>query len=169
MFQKWKNFFLSIRILQYYLLLKSQHFPLVYLDKVERVSPFRANIIVRVYQVRHYKYDFGSIYNLYGADCYVKNWFKWYTENNGELFSLNHSKNCIRHWLYPDEYIDFNTEFIDIYLRGKLLSPNTVSSKLTKMAHKINYFQFICSLFFFNYLYIFYCYNYFIMIIFKWL
>jgi len=89
------------------------------LEKVERVSPFRANIIVRVYQVRHYKYDFGSIYNLYGADCYVRNWFKWYTENNGELFPLNRLENCIRHWLYPDEYINFNTEFIDIYFRGK--------------------------------------------------
>ena len=111
----------EMRILDPYELVKvvEEELRKCYVAEIEPASPLRANIIVRVYQKRHYKYDWGEFYNLYGADCYVRSWFRWVTESNGNLYPLNRKENRIKYWLYPDEYIIFDTDFIDIYFKGK--------------------------------------------------
>ena len=112
----------EMRILDPYELVKvvEEELRKCYVAEIEPASPLMANIIVRVYQKRHYKYDWGEIYNLYGADCYVRHWFRWCTErSDGKLYPLDRSKNQVKYWLYSDECIVFDTEFIDIYFRGK--------------------------------------------------
>ena len=111
----------EMRILDPYELVKvvEKELRKCYVAEIEPASPIRANIIVRVYQKRHYKYDWGEIYNLYGADCYARKWFRWYTECDGKLYPLKRKENPIKFWLFSDEYIIFDTDFIDIYFRGK--------------------------------------------------
>ena len=86
-------------------------------SKVERVSPTDANCIIRVFQKLHHAYEFDQIFNMYGADCFVKSGGYWISECDSGTFHLDYSKYLIGQWLYQDEKITFNTEFVDFYIK----------------------------------------------------
>ena len=86
-------------------------------SKVERVSPTDANCIIRVFQKLHHAYEFDQIFNMYGADCFVKSCIDWISECNGDAFPLDYSKCLIGQWLYQDEKITFDAEFVDFYVK----------------------------------------------------
>ena len=84
---------------------------------VEKVSPSDANCIIRVFQKLHYEYEFDLIFNMYGADCFVKGSTGWISECNGDTFPINYSKCLIGQWLYQDEKVTFDADFVDIYVK----------------------------------------------------
>ena len=86
-------------------------------SKVERVSPNNANCIIRVFQKLHHEYDFNQIFNIYGARCFVKNGHDWISECALGTFPLDYSKCLITQWLYQDEKITFDAEFVDFYVK----------------------------------------------------
>lgn len=99
-------------------------------SKVERVAPSDANCIIRVFQKLHYEYDRELIFNIYGADCFVREYFAfgdrffsreesdWLTTDlNDETFSINFSKCSISEWLCQDEKVIIEADFFDIYVR----------------------------------------------------
>jgi len=89
-------------------------------SKIERVEPNKANCIVRVFQKLHYHYDTDLTYNVYGASCYtLSHTGQWVTRPSGEIrdFKINYSKYIIRHWLCQDEYVDFDLDFFDCYVK----------------------------------------------------
>ncbi|MBR6689521.1 MAG: hypothetical protein IKL68_05860 [Clostridia bacterium] len=87
--------------------------------KVERVAPANANCIVRVFRKLHHDYDSSMIFNLYGADVFARHGSKWTSESEGtgREFYLDYTKCLVGQWLYQDEEIIFDTEFVDFYLR----------------------------------------------------
>ena len=88
-------------------------------SKVERVSPTDANCIVRVFQKLHLKHEFDTVFNMYGADVFVKNGTKWTTrcECYEECFTLDYAKCLVGQCLYPDEKVVFDAEFVDFYVK----------------------------------------------------
>lgn len=86
-------------------------------SKVERVSPAYANCIVRVFQKLHYKYEFDTVFNMYGAEVFVKNGTNWTAEWYGERFTLDYAKCLVGQWLYQDEKVVFDAEFVDFYVK----------------------------------------------------
>ena len=86
-------------------------------SKVERVSPKDANCIVRVFQKLHHEYDSRTIFNMYGADVFVKNITKWTSEYCGECYTLDYAECSILQSLEQDEDVKFNAEFVDFYLK----------------------------------------------------
>lgn len=86
-------------------------------SKVERVSPRNANCIIRVFQKLHHEYEFGIVFNLYGANCFIKSGTSWISECEGNTFQLDYNEYLVSQWLYQDEKITFETEFIDIYVK----------------------------------------------------
>lgn len=87
-------------------------------DSVERVAPANANCIIRIFQKLHYNYDSSMMFNLYGADVFVRNGNKWISnsEDNGSIFYLDYSKCLVGQWIYQDEQVIFDTDFVDIYV-----------------------------------------------------
>ena len=86
-------------------------------SKVERVSPGTANCIIRVFQKLHYKYEFGWIFNMYGTYCFVKDGVNWISESCGYTFHLNYSQCMVGQWIYQDERVDFDADFVDFYVK----------------------------------------------------
>lgn len=89
-------------------------------SKIKVVKPYKANCIIRVYQKLHYTYEFGGetdTYNLYGAHCYTLNNRKWITSAFQDDSEINYSKCIIKHWLFQDEYIDLDCDFVDYYVK----------------------------------------------------
>lgn len=88
-------------------------------SKVERVSPSKANCIIRVFQKLHQKHEYDVIFNLYGANCFVKNGNAWISEgeSRGNTFQLNYTENLIDQWLYQDEKVTIRTDFMDVYVK----------------------------------------------------
>lgn len=86
-------------------------------SKIERVSPAKANCIVRAYQKLHYEYEFDQIFNMYGAECFVKDNVGWISEVNDSTFHLDYSHCKIGQWLYQDEKVIFDTDFVDFYIK----------------------------------------------------
>lgn len=86
---------------------------------VERTAPANANCIVRVFRKLHHDYDSSMIFNLYGADVFARHGSKWTSESEGtgREFYLDYTKCLVGQWLYQDEEIIFDTEFVDFYLR----------------------------------------------------
>lgn len=85
---------------------------------VERVSPKQSNCIIRAYKTKHYKYDDVLTYNIYGGYCYVRNGLFFTTiDTQGDTYSIDYTRCRTRRWLCQDEYIDFNHEFVDFYVR----------------------------------------------------
>lgn len=99
--------------------IKEQIFKKIYdagFEKIEIVSPNKANCLIRIFQKLHYKYDY-SIYNVYGVSCYVLKKGKWILESDGTEFSLDYSKEKIKHWICQDDYIVFDMDFVDLYVK----------------------------------------------------
>lgn len=88
-------------------------------SKVEKVSPDNANCIIRVFQKLHHEHEFGVVFNLYGADCFVKSGNAWISEceSRGNTFRLNYTEHLIDQWLYQDEKVTFKTDFMDVYVK----------------------------------------------------
>lgn len=85
-------------------------------SNIERIKPNKANCIIRVFQKLHYHYDNDLTYNVYGYTCYtLNNAGEWVTSK--AHFKIDYSNHIIRHWLCQDEYIDFNLDFFDIYVK----------------------------------------------------
>lgn len=90
--------------------------------KIERVAPNQANCIIRVFQKLHYPYPMWpgreDIYNVYGAACFTLRSGKWISTGfNTEGHEINYSEWKIRHWLCQDEYIEFDFDFFDCYVK----------------------------------------------------
>lgn len=85
-------------------------------SKIERVHPLKANCVIRLYQKLHYVYEDDYIYNLYGAICFTKKSGIWIHSSSSD-FELNHSIYLLRHWIFQDEYIDFDCDFFDCYVK----------------------------------------------------
>lgn len=84
---------------------------------VERVSPSDANCIIHVFKKLHYPYE-DEIHNICGYDCFTKKINRWIsTSDMGDDFELDFSKCVSRHWLYQDEYIDYDCDFFDVYVK----------------------------------------------------
>jgi len=85
---------------------------------IQVVSPRKANCIIRLYQKLHYHYEGSMVYNLYGAECYTLEHFKWVTKEIGKgNREINYSKHLITHIIKEDESINFDCEFFDCYVR----------------------------------------------------
>ena len=85
-------------------------------SSIERVEPNKANCIIRVFQKSHYHYDTDLTYNVYGYSCYtLSNTGQWVTSLAD--FKIDYSKHILRHWLCQDEYIDFDLDFFDCYVK----------------------------------------------------
>lgn len=85
-------------------------------SSIEQVEPNKANCIVRVFQKLHYHYDTDLTYNVYGASCYtLSHTGQWITSLAD--FKIDYSKHILRHWLCQDEYIDFDLDFFDCYVK----------------------------------------------------
>lgn len=85
--------------------------------KVERVAPIAANCIIRVYQKLHYEYEYGMIFNMYGTFCFVKDGVNWISESSGRTFYLDYSQCIVGQWIYQDERVDFDADFVDFYVK----------------------------------------------------
>lgn len=88
-------------------------------SSIERVGPNNANCIIRVFQKSHYHYDDVLTYNIYGAACFTQKSGQWVTSSFGgsQDFKINFSQYIVRHWLHQDEYIDFDLDFFDCYVK----------------------------------------------------
>lgn len=88
-------------------------------SKVEKVSPDNANCIIRVFQKLHQEHEFDVVFNLYGADCFVRSANAWISEceSHDNTFQLNYTKHLIDQWLYQDEKVTFETDFMDVYVK----------------------------------------------------
>ncbi len=87
---------------------------------INLVMPWRANLIVRLFYKRHYPYDCLEMHNLYGYLCYTRSGLSWVTDSNrGNLVLFDPSKCVHRCWFYQDEYVDYDCNFIDFYLKIK--------------------------------------------------
>lgn len=86
-------------------------------SKVERVSPSAANCIIRVYQKTHYEYLYGWFFNMYGTFCFVKDGVNWISESLGNTFHLDYSQCIVGQWIFQDERVSFDTDFIDFYVK----------------------------------------------------
>lgn len=88
-------------------------------SKIKFVNPLFANCVVRVFVLKHCKIDDDLVYNIYGAQCFTRKNCRWISFTKGGGFELNPSNCVVRHWLFQDEYIDFEMEFFDTYARVK--------------------------------------------------
>ena len=86
-------------------------------SKIERVSPTNANCIVRVFQKLHHVYDSYTIFNMYGADVFVKNMTIWTSKYRGERFTLDYAKCSILQCLEQDVDVKFDADFVDFYIK----------------------------------------------------
>lgn len=83
-------------------------------------TKYKANVILRVYSKRHQPYDCKEIHNLYGHYCFVRHWFSWITTSpRGDTMHRNPKKASLRVWFYQDEYVDYDCDFVDFYLKIK--------------------------------------------------
>lgn len=81
---------------------------------------YKANVILRIYSKKHQPYDCKEIHNLYGHYCFVRHGFSWITTSpRGDAFRRNAKRAPIRIWFYQDEYVDYDCDFTDIYLKIK--------------------------------------------------
>lgn len=85
--------------------------------KVERCSPQNANCIIRTFQARHQIYDFDCCYNLYGADCFVKERGWWKTATHLDTYPITFDKYKIQLNFLQDESLSINTDFVDYYVK----------------------------------------------------
>lgn len=85
-------------------------------SKIEYASPLNANCVIRVFQKKHYHYD-GMTYNVYGAQCFTKKDNQWTTKNSSGETKINFSKCKFIHWICQYDYIDFDFDFFDCYVR----------------------------------------------------
>lgn len=86
-------------------------------SKVEKCSISNANCIIRVYWVLHQKYDWGSYFNIYGANCYTQTSCVWKTSDGIHNIPINYNQHEIRLNLCPDERLTVRAEFIDYYVK----------------------------------------------------
>lgn len=105
-------------------------------------TPRKANVILRIVSKKHQPYDGKEIHNLYGNYCFVRYGFSWIitcphgeirktkvdspipfswltTSPCGNTFYRNAEKASIRIWFYQDEYVEYDCDFVDIYLKIK--------------------------------------------------
>ena len=88
-------------------------------SNIEKVEPNKANCIVRIFKKLHYHYDNDLTYNIYGYTCFTLKAGSWVTHSLGAFqdFKIDYSKHILRHWLCQDEYIDFDLDFFDCYVK----------------------------------------------------
>lgn len=84
---------------------------------IERCAPSKSNCIIRVYQKLHYEYDWGIVFNFYGARCYTKFCGKWVTSDGIDIYPIRYDKHAFRMILGPDETPTIDTNFADYYVK----------------------------------------------------
>lgn len=84
---------------------------------IQRCSPLEANCIIRVYQDLHHEYEWGLVFNIYGAICYTKTGGIWETSDDFDTYRIEHDKYQFRMQLLPDEGLRVNADFVDCYVK----------------------------------------------------
>lgn len=83
-------------------------------------SPRKANVILRIYSKKDYRYDNNHIHNLYGHYCFVRHGLSWITTTpRGDIIHRDAQRAPLRVWFFQDEYRDYNCDFTDFYLKIK--------------------------------------------------
>ncbi len=87
-------------------------------DEINHVKPSSANCIIRVFMKKDYIYECSEKHNIYGFACFIKNKGKWvsYSES-GSTYEIDFSKFIFRFWFFQDEYVDYDCDFMDCYLK----------------------------------------------------
>ena len=84
---------------------------------IERCAPANSNCIIRVYQRLHYEYDWGIIFNFYGARCYTNLCGIWTISDGIDTFPIRYDKHAFSMILGPDESPTIDTDFSDYYVK----------------------------------------------------
>lgn len=85
--------------------------------EIKRCKPSEANCIIRVFQKLHYSYDYEMCFNVYGAGCFTRMKEKWITHTGMNAYTLRYDQYIIRHILFQDESVYFDTDFLDCYVQ----------------------------------------------------
>lgn len=85
-------------------------------SKVERVEPKNANCIIRIFNNRKVEFGRDVMTNIYGFNCFVKEGGKWISESCNK-FEINFEKYEVGYWLCPDEYVTYDCDFVDFYVK----------------------------------------------------
>lgn len=82
--------------------------------EIIQVAPKNANCIIRVFSRFNLEHEINEMYSIYGYNCYTKSKGIWIT---GKDFEISFSK-CKRIcWIFQDEYVDFDCDFVDFYVK----------------------------------------------------
>ena len=83
---------------------------------INRVNPFFANTIIRVY--RHENMKIGEdIHWIWGSKIYFKTMFNGYVDSDN--YELNFEEFILTKYLFQDESVILRPDFVDIYLKIK--------------------------------------------------
>ena len=80
--------------------------------RVDRVAPWKANAVIRVYR-EEFKHD-DCIHWIYGADIYLKNFGVYF---NSERVMIDHRVYRVRWMFWPDDMPISTPDFVDYYVR----------------------------------------------------
>ena len=81
--------------------------------RVERVAPWRANAVIRVYRDEGWTHD-ESVHWIYGTDIYLKNFGAYI---NVQRMMIDHKEYRVRWMFYPDDMPITTPDFVDYYVR----------------------------------------------------
>lgn len=81
--------------------------------RVDRVAPWKANAVIRVYREEEFKHD-DCIHWIYGADIYLKNFGVYF---NSERVMIDHRVYKVRWMFWPDDMPISTPDFVDYYVR----------------------------------------------------
>lgn len=81
--------------------------------RVDRVTPWKANAVIRAYREEEFKHD-DCIHWTYGADVYLKNFGVYF---NSEQVMIDHRVYKVRWMFYPDDMPISTPDFVDYYVR----------------------------------------------------
>lgn len=87
------------------------------IKKLQRVSPYRANLVIRVFFKYYYEYE-EQYYHVYGANCFTKrSGNKFFTSiTKCDDFGLCYPDFVVvRNTICQDEYIDMVCDYVDYY------------------------------------------------------
>jgi len=85
-------------------------------SQVQRVEPRHANCIIRIFNKRNVELGRDVMTNIYGFNCFVKEDGKWVSESCNK-FEISYEKYKVGYWLYPDEYVTYDCDYADFYVK----------------------------------------------------
>lgn len=85
-------------------------------SKIERVEPDYANCVIRIFNKKEVGFGVNVITNVYGYNCFTKENGKWVSESCNK-FEMDFEKYKVGYWLCSDEYITYDCDFVDVYVK----------------------------------------------------